>query len=106
MPEITFVQHDGREVVVTAEVGDNLMQVARDNDVEGVIAECGGACACSTCHIVPDAELSAVLAPPEDMEAMTLEGALNREERSRLACQIEVIEAMNGIRIVVPETLL
>ena len=103
MISIQFVQHDGEVVEVNAQKGDNLMEVARDNDIAGILAECGGACACATCHCIPDEQWQSSLPEKSDNESMILEGAFNVEDRSRLACQITVNENMNGMKVIVPE---
>lgn len=103
MPDITFIQANGESVVVSAELGDNLMQVARDNDVEGILAECGGAVACATCHCVPEENLRGSLPEKSDQESMILQGAFNVEDGSRLACQLNVSAEMDGATFNVPE---
>lgn len=103
MISIQFVQHDGDIVEVKAEEGDNLMEAARDHDVAGILAECGGACACATCHCVPEESMQDKLPEKSDNETMILEGAFNVEPGSRLACQISVSADMDGMTIKVPE---
>lgn len=105
MPSITFVQTDNTEVVVNASLGDSLMEAAKAADVEGILAECGGACACATCHVYISEEQQAQLPEATQFEKDVAEGALNANEQSRLSCQITVSEAMDGMRIVVPEGL-
>ncbi len=106
MITIHFKQHNNECIDVTAEPGDNLMEVARDNDIEGVSAECGGACACATCHCIPGQEWQPLLPGKSDNETMILEGAFNVEDGSRLACQITVSEEMDGMQVTIPEGLI
>ena len=105
MPQILFQQNDGVVVTADASVGDNLMEVARDNNVEGILAECGGACACATCHVIPDTAWADKLPPPSESEGFILEGAINVEANSRLSCQLTVSDIMDGMTVRVPEGL-
>ena len=106
--KITFVERSGAEKVVEdAEIGDNMMQVATANGIDGILGECGGGCACGTCHIYIDPEWQDVVGPADDVEDMTLDMVSEtRKPTSRLCCQIKVSEAMDGLRVVVaPEAL-
>ncbi len=97
---VTFIQQDGKEVVVDAVVGDSLMLAGQGNDVEGILGECGGSCACATCHVYIEPEWRERIGPPEILEEMTLEGVSHiTQENSRLGCQIVVSEEMDGLRI-------
>jgi 2Fe-2S ferredoxin len=104
MPKITFRTADGNEQHVAAETGDSVMQAAIANDVPGIIAECGGSCICSTCHVVVDREWAATVGPPGDDEDLTMEFAPERGEHSRLACQIAVTDELDGLVVHVPST--
>ena len=106
MVSITFIHHDGGRVLVDVEPGDNLMEIARDSGVDGILAECGGACACATCHIVINLPYTESFPEKSAEESMVLEGALNLESGSRLACQLSVTEEMDGMTISVPQGFL
>jgi 2Fe-2S ferredoxin len=102
MPKITFIEPTGEEYVVDAKVGDSVMQSAKVGDVPGILADCGGACACATCHVVVDESWASRLVPAADVELQMLEFAINREDRSRLSCQIKVEEGFDGLVVRVP----
>jgi len=104
MAKITYIEHDGTEHVVDVATGMTVMEGARDNNVPGIDADCGGACACSTCHayIAPDwvDRLPAIDAMEEDM----LDFAYQTDPaRSRLTCQIKVTDALDGLVVNLPE---
>jgi 2Fe-2S ferredoxin len=103
MPQITFVKNDGSSVVVTAKAGHSLMEVAVDNDIAGMVAECGGACACATCHTYIDAAWLKRMPPMQEMEDAMLDSALDRRENSRLSCQIEISDALDGLVVTVAD---
>jgi 2Fe-2S ferredoxin len=103
MPQITFIGNAGHSVTVTAKAGHSLMEVAVDNDIAGMVAECGGACACATCHAYIDAAWLDRMPPMQDMEDAMLDSALDRRENSRLSCQIEVSDALDGLVITVAD---
>jgi 2Fe-2S ferredoxin len=103
MPQITFIGNDGRSVTVTAKVGHSLMEVAVDNDIAGMVAECGGACACATCHTYIDAAWIERMPPMQEMEDAMLDSAMDRRDNSRLSCQIEVSDALDGLVITVAD---
>ena len=73
------------------------MEGAIDNNLPGVLAECGGACACATCHVYVDNEWASRLEPLSDMEDAMLDSALSRQPNSRLSCQIEVDDSLDGL---------
>ncbi len=106
--KITFVEVDGTErVIEDAEIGETMMQVAQANGIEGILGECGGGCACGTCHVYVDSEWQSVIGEPDDVEDMTLDMVFEtRKPNSRLCCQINVTEQMDGLRVTVaPESL-
>jgi len=106
MITVTLVERDGTErVIEDAETGQSLMQVATANGVDGIIGECGGGCACATCHVYVDADWRDVLGAPDDLEDMTLDGVAHiRRPDSRLGCQVLLSEALDGLRVsVAPE---
>lgn len=106
MPKITFVQSNGETETVDAMVGVSVMAVAKQHRIPGIIADCNGECACSTCHVFVDpkwvGELPEVSEPEEMMFAFLDEVADN----SRLCCQIRVTESLDGLKVTVPETQL
>jgi len=103
MPRLIFRQRDGRAVEVQAPAGNTAMEAAVDNGVPGILAECGGACACATCHAyVAEAWLSR-LKPMEEMEDAMLDAATDRRPNSRLLCQIELGPDLDGLEITVAE---
>jgi 2Fe-2S ferredoxin len=104
MASITYIQHDGGEMTIDVKNGQSVMEGAIRNDVPGIDADCGGACACATCHVYVDPEWLSKLGPPNPMEASMLDFAENREASSRLSCQVKVNDAMDGLIVRVPES--
>lgn len=102
MPVITYVQHDGAEHRVTLQNGVSLMQGAVSNNIPGIDGDCGGACACATCHIFVDDAWVDRLGRRNDIEASMLELAEGVRETSRLACQIKVADDLEGLVIHLP----
>ena len=103
MPKIIFVSPDGRRREVQGSKSQSIMQVARNADVDGILAECGGAAACATCHVYIDAQWRDRIPPPDDQESAMLECTVNPDDRSRLSCQIVVTEELDGIVVYLPE---
>jgi ferredoxin, 2Fe-2S len=104
MPTITFTTHDGEQLVVDAEAGTTLMHAAIDNDVPGIVAECGGACACGTCHCYIDESQLSLVQPPDQDEQDMIEFVLGPKENSRLSCQVVITDAMDGLKVSLPES--
>ena len=102
MAKITFIQPDGKTSVVEAKPGLTVMEAAKANDVAGIEAECGGACACATCHVYVDAAWRDKVGKAEAMEEDMLDFAFDVREESRLACQIKVTAALDGLIVRVP----
>jgi 2Fe-2S ferredoxin len=102
MPKITFIQPDGSEQVVEAEAGVTLMESAKMNDVPGIEAECGGACACATCHVYVDDAWREKTGKPSQMEEDMLDFAFDVREQSRLSCQIKLTSELDGLVVRVP----
>ena len=103
MVKVTFVQQDGSARQVDGPDGGSLMQAARYNGVAGIDAECGGACACATCHVYVDAGWRDKVGEPGENEAQMLDFALDVVEgRSRLACQITLTPSLEGLIVQVP----
>ena len=104
MAKITYVEHNGTEQVVEVANGLTVMEGARDNNIPGIDADCGGACACSTCHVYIDADWAAKIPAKQDMEEDMLDFAFEPDaERSRLTCQIRVTDDLDGLRVTMPE---
>ncbi|MFK7733266.1 MAG: 2Fe-2S iron-sulfur cluster-binding protein [Pseudomonadales bacterium] len=104
MPTICFVAHDGTEHSVTVDNGISLMEAAVDNDVPGIDGDCGGACACATCHVMLDQAWFDKLGARDATEESMLSLAANVTDTSRLACQIDVSDALDGIKVQMPES--
>ncbi|HRJ69538.1 MAG TPA: 2Fe-2S iron-sulfur cluster-binding protein [Beijerinckiaceae bacterium] len=102
MPKITFVAADGTRRTVEAENGSTVMEAAIKNGVPGIEAECGGACACATCHVYVDAEWTAVTGKPEPTEEDMLDFAFDIRPNSRLSCQIKVSDKLDGLVVQTP----
>jgi ferredoxin, 2Fe-2S len=103
MPKITFIQPDGTEQVVDGEVGMTVMETAKKHLIEGIEAECGGACACATCHVYVDDAWTGKAGGPNQMEEDMLDFAFDVRPTSRLSCQIKVTDALDGLVVRVPE---
>ncbi len=104
MAKITYVEHSGKEHVVDVAPGLTVMEGARDNGIPGIEADCGGACACSTCHVYIDPAWVERLPKKDDMEVVMLDFAWNPDPAtSRLTCQIKVTADMDGLRVQLPE---
>ncbi|MEO0664136.1 MAG: 2Fe-2S iron-sulfur cluster-binding protein [Pseudomonadota bacterium] len=104
MARIVYIEPGGAAREVEVPAGHTLMDGARAGGVAGLPADCGGACACSTCHVYVDERWVALLPPAEEIEEDMLEFAhAPQPGRSRLTCQIKVTEEMDGLRLEVPE---
>ncbi len=103
MAKITFTQPDGSSQVVEGEPGMTVMETAKKHLIEGIEAECGGACSCATCHVYVDEAWRAKVGPPSEMEEDMLDFAFDVRPSSRLSCQIKVSDALDGLVVQVPE---
>ncbi|MBL0373443.1 2Fe-2S iron-sulfur cluster binding domain-containing protein [Rhizobium sp. KVB221] len=103
MPKIIYTSHDGEERIIEGIVGESVMETAVKNAVPGIDAECGGACACATCHVYVDAAFLDRLPALADIELSMLEFAEGIRPNSRLSCQIAVSEDCDGLRVTTPE---
>ena len=103
MPKITFVAFDGTKYEVEAKDGSTVMEAAVKNGVPGIEAECGGACACATCHVYVDEAWNGKTGEPDAMEEDMLDFAQDANETSRLSCQIKLSDELDGITIKIPE---
>ena len=102
MIDVEFVQPDGTRERVFSREGYTLMEAAVRSGVPGILAECGGACACATCHVVVDAAWDETVGPPNSMEDQLLE-MIERQPTSRLACQVKLKQKLDGLVVHVPE---
>ena len=101
MPQVIFHDVEGRRIEVSVTAGNSAMEAALDNAVAGILADCGGAWACATCHAyIADAWLPRLL-PMEEMEDAMLDTANDRRPSSRLLCQIELTPELDGLEIFV-----
>ncbi len=104
MAKITYVEFNGKEHVIEVANGLTVMEGARDNGIPGIEADCGGACACSTCHVYVAPEWVEKLPAKDPMEEDMLDFAYEPDPaRSRLTCQIKVNDALNGLKVHMPE---
>ncbi len=103
MPKLFFTQVTGERREINAPAGITLMEAAVSNGVAGIVAQCGGACACATCHVYVAPQWLAKLGPREDLEDAMLELAWAPRAESRLSCQIHVSAALDGLEVTVPE---
>ena len=104
MAKITYIEHNGTEHVVDVASGLTVMEGARDNNIPGIEADCGGACACSTCHVYVDEAWVPKVPAKGAMEEDMLDFAYEpNPETSRLTCQIKVTDALDGLVVRLPE---
>ena len=103
MPTIIFHDHAGNTKSVETKSGTSVMEAAIANMVPGIDADCGGACACATCHVYIGAEWTGKLKPKDDMEDSMLDFADNVQDNSRLSCQILMSDELDGIEVTTPE---
>ncbi|WP_376874174.1 2Fe-2S iron-sulfur cluster-binding protein [Albirhodobacter sp. R86504] len=104
MAKITYVEHNGTKHVVDVKTGMTVMEGARDNGVPGIDADCGGACACSTCHVYVAPDWVEKIPAKDSMEEDMLDFAYQPDpETSRLTCQIKVTDALDGLVVNLPE---
>jgi 2Fe-2S ferredoxin len=105
MANITYIEANGTSTTVNVPDGWSLMQAATTNGIDGILGECGGSCACATCHCYVDELLAKVLPAPSDTELEMLSNvAAERRPNSRLACQLKASAALEGVSVSLPET--
>ncbi len=104
MPRITYIQHDGTEHALEVPLGLSVMRGAVENGIRGIDADCGGECACATCHVFVREDWLAAVGPRGEQEAAMLEFAATLRPNSRLACQIRVTEALDGLVVQLPQS--
>ncbi|MEM9755139.1 MAG: 2Fe-2S iron-sulfur cluster-binding protein [Pseudomonadota bacterium] len=104
MAKITFIEHNGTEHIIDVAEGLTVMEAARDNNIPGIEADCGGACACSTCHVYIHPDWVPKLPEIDPMEEDMLEFAYEPDpSRSRLTCQLQVNDDLDGLVVQMPE---
>ena len=97
MPKVTYITPAGERIEAEVENGYSVMEGAINSNVEGIVAECGGACACATCHSYIDPSWFGRLPEMDDMEDSMLDAAYERKDNSRLTCQIEMNDELDGL---------
>ena len=104
MAKVTYVEHDGTEHVVDVKSGLSVMEGAVKHNIPGIDADCGGACACDTCHVYVDDAWLPKTGTKSAMEESMLDFAEGVTENSRLSCQIKVSDELDGLRVTMPES--
>jgi 2Fe-2S ferredoxin len=102
MIQITYVDSQGKSKTVEAQEGSTVMETALRQSVPGIDAECGGACACATCHVYVAPEWTEIVGKPSQMEEDMLDFAFEVRPNSRLSCQIKVTSALDGLSVTTP----
>jgi len=104
MPRVTFIEPDGTSRTIDIAIGTSLMLGAVQGNVRGIDAECGGCCSCATCHVYVDTAFLPLLPAADAMEDELLSGAAaERQEGSRLSCQIDVRSELDGLIVRIPD---
>jgi 2Fe-2S ferredoxin len=104
MPKITYIDASGAERTVEGKNGMTVMETAIKHNVPGIDADCGGACACATCHVYVDEAFVAKTGSPSAMEQSMLDFAENVKPNSRLSCQIKIKDDLDGLKVTTPES--
>jgi 2Fe-2S ferredoxin len=104
MPKITYIDASGKERTVEGKNGMTVMETAIKHNIPGIDADCGGACACATCHVYVDAAFADKVGKPSAMEQSMLDFAENVKESSRLSCQIKIRDDLDGLKVTTPES--
>jgi 2Fe-2S ferredoxin len=103
MTKVIFIDHEGNNYQINANQGDSLMEAAISNNVPGIDADCGGLCACGTCHVFVELNWLSKVGERSEMEDSMLEYTENVKSNSRLSCQITISEELEGLTIKLPE---
>ncbi|KAB7727630.1 2Fe-2S iron-sulfur cluster binding domain-containing protein [Rudanella paleaurantiibacter] len=104
MPKVTYIETSGKEHLVDLPLGATLMEGAVQNDVKGIVAECGGSCMCATCHVYVDDAFLDRLPDMEEEENEMLDGAsAERRANSRLGCQVRISNQLDGLIVRIPD---
>jgi ferredoxin, 2Fe-2S len=101
MPKLIVTNRGGDEIEIEAETGLTVMENIRDNDCDELLALCGGSCSCATCHIYVDDEWLGKIDPLDGDESELLDSSDHREANSRLSCQIEMTDMLDGLRVTI-----
>lgn len=104
MPIVHYIEADGAEYEVDVPIGNTVMQGAVDNMIDGILAECGGSCSCATCHCYVDEAWYDKVGEPGSAEQAMLEMVLEPEPTSRLSCQIQVTDELDGLVVRLPKS--
>ena len=104
MARITYIAHDGTERTIDVKSGWTVMEGAVKNNVPGIDADCGGACACATCHVYVDEAWIDKVGTASAMEESMLDFAEEVRPTSRLSCQIKVTDELDGLKVATPES--
>ena len=102
MPTLTFISPSKKTFEVEASNGQTLMEIAVENNVEGIDADCEGSCACATCHIIVPDDYRKIAGPAHEDESALLDFLDNRRRGSRLSCQMEMMEELDGMTVTIP----
>ncbi len=102
MPSIKFINHDGSEADVHVASGTSVMQAAVDNGISGIVADCGGACSCATCHCYIDEAWLDKVPEADEVEAQMLDFVMDVQPNSRLSCQVIVEDPLDGLVVRLP----
>jgi 2Fe-2S ferredoxin len=103
MAKITYIEHDGKAHIIEVKPGQSVMEGAVKNNIPGIDADCGGACACATCHVYVDDAWADKTGKSSVMEESMLDFANDLQPTSRLSCQIIVSDALDGLIVRMPE---
>ena len=104
MAKITYIEHNGKSHTLEVANGLTVMEGAIQNNISGIDADCGGGCACATCHVYVQDDFMAKVGEANDMEKSMLDFADGVEANSRLSCQITVNDELSGMRVKMPES--
>ncbi|MEQ9661075.1 MAG: 2Fe-2S iron-sulfur cluster-binding protein [Parasphingopyxis sp.] len=104
MPKVIYEASDGTESTIEVASGTSVMRGAKENGVDGIEADCGGVCACATCHVYVDPQWAESVGGPGEDEAEMLECANDPGPTSRLSCQIEMTDALDGLKVRLPDS--
>lgn len=103
MAKLTVINRDGDEKTIEADTGLSVMENIRDNGFDELLALCGGCCSCATCHIHVDADWLDKLPTMSEDENDLLDSSDHRNDASRLSCQIEMTDALDGLKVRIAE---
>lgn len=104
MGRVTYIESNGEQHQVNLENGQSIMQGALDNLIEGILGECGGCCSCATCHCYVDDAWLEKVGMPDDMEKDMLDSVVDPQSSSRLSCQIQMSDDLDGLVVRLPES--